>query len=130
MLSETQTEAALVKGMKRMAVPFQTALDVLKKQCTLENPDLQMVTARLQVSMQMIAEYELVLSPLREQWNGLQKTPHSELTQLIEQHSRQLQELLELLDRMAQQISTSRNQLASRLDAAQRRTAMRQAYCP
>lgn len=128
MLSETQIRAELIRGMKRIAVPYQAALDVLRNESAFEAGNVQEITARLQPSLAIIAECEKILDPLRKEWNRLSTKPDSSLRQLIDQQSLLLQELLERLGALERKAVTSKANLASQLDESQRRSAMKRAY--
>ena len=137
--SETQIEKELVRGMKRIAVPYRTALGILREhqaaaklrtEAGIPTDTIVDVCSLLRSPMEMIANYEVTVAPLRTQWNGLRKTAGRDLQQLIDEQSILLQELVELLDDAEQQMKSSRTQLATRLDESQRQSAMRQAYQP
>ena len=128
MLSEMQIRTELIRGMKRIAVPYQATLNILRNEEIAESDDVQELTVRLQPSLQMIAEYEKSLAPLRTEWNRLNGGPDSELRQLIDRQSNLLQELLERLAALERRAMDSRSEIASQLDESQRRNAMRKAY--
>lgn len=127
MLSETQIEDKLVQGMRKIAVPYKKALQILREHSVTPS-GANDLPSRLKPSMEMIAEYESTVGPLRNQWNALQKTPDAELKDLVSEQSDVLQELISLLDNAEKQMSGSRSHLAERLDVSQRQNAMRQAY--
>ena len=139
MHSETQIEAQLIKAMKRIAVPYRSALSILREHHAApttragvaSSPTNQTrICELLQRPMEMIADYERTVGPLRTQWNSLRKTANGDLQQVIDEQSKLLKELMELLDGVEQQMLSSRTHLASRLDDSQRQMAMRQAYRP
>lgn len=127
MLSETQIEEKLVQGMRKIAVPYKKALQILR-QHDADPTGSTDLPSRLKPSMEMIAQYETTVGPLRTQWNALQKTPNDALKSLVAEQSDVLQELIALLNTVEQQMAGSRSHLASRLDVSQRQNAMRQAY--
>lgn len=135
MTSEQQIERELIVGMRRIAVPYQKALQLLRAHnvpadsatAVMTAPSVD-ISALLRPSMEMIADYESTLGPLRNQWNALDKDADGELKTLIDEQAGVLQELIALLDTVESQLAGSRSQLASRLDVSQRQNAMRQAY--
>lgn len=128
MLSEQQIESDLTRGMRRIAAPYKNALAILRQQVDAETTDLNDITAKLKPSMQLIAECEQTLAPLRDEWKLLKKPAHGELGQLFEEQTALLRELIERLNTFEERMVNSRNHLGSRLDASQRQNAMRQAY--
>lgn len=135
MHSAQQIERELIVGMRRIAVPYQKALQILRAHnvpadsatAVMTTPGTD-ISALLRPSMEMIADYESTLGPLRSEWNALEKDANGELKTLVDEQAGVLQELISLLDAVESQLAGSRSHLASRLDVSQRQNAMRQAY--
>lgn len=133
-------ESELMRGMKRIAVPYRAALDILRAQeppshsrpGQTQNSDSAAgfadISERLRPSMEMIAVYEGEVAPLRDQWNQSQKSPSADLRKLIDEQALLLKELIERLDHVELQMLSSRKQLTLRLDESQLRNNMREAY--
>ena len=140
MHSAIQIESELTRGMKRIAVPYRAALDILRAQepSSHSRPGQGLnsdstagfadMSERLRPSMEMIAAYEGELAPLRDQWNQLQKSPSADLRNLIDEQALLLKELIARLDDVELQMLSSRKQLTLRLDESQLRNNMREAY--
>lgn len=127
MLSETQIEEQLVLGMRKIAVPYKKALQILLEHHAAPADSVDL-SSRLKPSMEMIAEYETTVGPLRAKWNALDKTPKQPLKLMVSEQSALLLELITLMDAVEKQMAGTRSHLAARLDVSQRQNAMRQAY--
>jgi len=135
MHSKAQIETDLILGMRRISVPYRKALDILRQQTTESAASKQTppqfgadVCLQLRPSMEMIADCEQQVAPLRAAWNKLQEPADGELRRLIDEHSDLLSELIELLNGVEQTMLTSRSHLGPQVDDSQRRNVMRQAY--
>ncbi|MEZ6123118.1 MAG: hypothetical protein R3C49_08095 [Planctomycetaceae bacterium] len=120
--------------MRRITVPYRTALGILRDYSgTTESSSAEAlsdtsVLNRLRPSMELIAACERDVAPLRSQWNSENTEPGSELSQLIEEHSALLKELIELLNRVEARMTISRQRLGAELDDSAKHNAMRNAY--
>lgn len=140
MTSEQQIESELIAGMRRLVAPYQTAIKILRDEddhrtaSDTENQDVQEssgdtdICERLKPCMEVIAECENTIHPLRTAWNGLRKSAEGELQQLVNEQSALLQELIALLNRLEGRIVSSRSRVGRQLDESQQRKAMREAY--
>lgn len=139
MVSAQQIEDSLIRGLQRLSAPYQQALQILRDENARMNGETNSgsvttgsastsICDRLRPSMELIAECEATVRPLRQQWNSLQKTPDGELKTLIDEQATVLKELIRLLNLVEQRFVNDRIQLGTSLDQAQRQNAARKAY--
>ncbi len=129
MNSEKQIEKQLITGLRRLSVPYRKAVEILREQKAADDGAMdQSVCTRLKPSMELIAEYEVTIAPLRAEWNCQHRKPAGELKHVVDDQAVILQELISLLNHVEQRLANSRWQLGAKLDISQRQTAMRDAY--
>lgn len=134
MPSKKQIEEQLVVGLRRIDAPYRQALTILDEvsQRDRRNPlplaEHLQLSERLRPSMEIIADCEQQLAPLREQWREFDSQPGDELQELLSNQSNLLKRLIERLNDAESDMTTSQSALGMELDQSRAHVAMRQAY--
>lgn len=134
MSSNPQIEQQLIAGLRRIDAPYRQALSILDQMpqgnadSRLSMSDHLKVSEQLKPSMQIIAECEKQLIPLREQWRDLDDRPGPELQELLSGQTELLRKLIERLNTAEADMTSGRAELGLRLDQSQKHVVARQAY--
>ena len=144
MHSAQQIEQQLIRGIKRILVPYRRALAITQgpdseahqdptregspETTPLEGPRSGEIVDRLRPVMEMIAEMETTLRPIREQWTSLNASPGETLQRLLGEQAEVLQSLMTQIDQIEAQMLATRDALLPDVDSSAEQQKVRQVY--